>query len=173
MKNRNKEGKNKKKQVATRRADSQSKGASPLGAWKRLAGMPVCSKTLRSTRFNYTADSCPCSLGGCTSLWPCTASRLCFKHDLPSAAVAASHRAAALGSATASSDLDGDGGGRGSHGVTYLFFLSFNRSLVRNAFASNPWKARAREVNRVLWFMHTARAVGVRPSRRHPIAPAA
>ncbi|EOD24677.1 hypothetical protein EMIHUDRAFT_450577 [Emiliania huxleyi CCMP1516] len=122
--------------------------------------MPACSKTLRSTRFNYTADSCPCSLGGCTSLWPCTASRLCFKHDLPSAAVAASHRAAALGSATASSDLDGDGGGRGSHGVTYLFFLSFNRSLVRNAFASNPWKARAREVNRVLWFMHTARAVG-------------
>ena len=138
-------------------------------------GMPVCSKTLRSTRVNYTADSCPCSLGGCTSLWPCTASRLCFKHDLPSAAVAASHRAAALGSFTASSDLggDGDGGGRGSHGVTYLFFLSFNRSLVRNAFASNPWKARAREVNRVLWFMHTARAVGVRPSRRHPIAPAA
>ena len=137
--------------------------------------MPVCSKTLRSTRVNYTADSCPCSLGGCTSLWPCTASRLCFKHDLPSAAVAASHRAAALGSATASSDLggDGDGGGRGSHGVTYLFFLSFNRSLVRNAFASNPWKARAREVNRVLWFMHTARAVGVRPSRRHPVAPAA
>ena len=23
---------------------------------------------------NYTADSCPCSLGGCNSLWPCQAS---------------------------------------------------------------------------------------------------
>lgn len=131
---------------------------------------------LLAPQAHYTADSCPCSLGGCASLWPCTASRLCYRrdpeHDSSSAADALGGAADApsdLGGAISTysvateSTVGGAAASRGSHaGITYLFFLSFNASLVRNSFARSPWMARGREVNRVLWFMHTARAVGTR-----------
>ena len=91
---------------------------------------------------NYTADACPCSLEGCQSLWPCSPSRLCYQRDPP---------------------VDDDAAGTPQHErVTFLFFLAFNASLVRNVFAAHPKRARDREVNRVLWFAHTARIVRTR-----------
>ena len=99
---------------------------------------------------NYTADSCPCS-AGCVSLWPCIASRLCFERDPPALDVLYD-----ADEPTAQNPLPH------ADGVTFLFFLSFNASLVRNIFASRPHKAREREVSRVLWFAQTAKAVRTR-----------
>ena len=44
--------------------------------------------------------------------------------------------------------------------ITFLLSLSFNSSLVRNAFKHNPLKARAREVNRAVWFAKTCKRSG-------------
>ena len=104
--------------------------------------MPAARKT-KWFASNYTADSCPCSLG-CQSLWPCTPSRLCWERDPPNAArttIPDPRTAAATGDAT------------------LLLFLAFNSSLVRNVFQAHPERARDREVNRVLWFAQTARSV--------------
>ena len=94
---------------------------------------------------NYSADSCPCSLGGCQSLWPCTPSPLCWEHDPPG-------DSDALARETHSP----------AHGATFLLFLAFNSSLVRNSFQAHPKRAREREISRVLWFAHTARTVRTR-----------
>ena len=102
---------------------------------------------------NYTADSCPCSVGGCQSLWPCTPSRLCFERvplELDDEASLGEQASEHSGSMS------------GSHGVTFLLFLAFNSSLVRNVFAARPERARDREVNRAVWFAHTAKLVGTR-----------
>ena len=91
---------------------------------------------------NISADGCPCSLGTpkrCQSLWPCTASRLCVEPDPPD-----------------ESSMAAPGTG---DGTTFLLFLAFNSSLVRNVFAKHPARAREREVNRLLWFAQTARRV--------------
>ena len=88
---------------------------------------------------NYTANSCPCSLGGCSSLWPCTPTKLCESLD-------------------PRSDVDAPSA-EDDDGLTYLVFLAFNSSLVRNSFRNHPSRARDREVNRVLWLAHTARRV--------------
>ena len=117
---------------------------------------------------NYTADSCPCSLGGCQSLWPCVASKLCVEADPPDPPAfwttarpmrAAAEAADAAAVASRSTDLlSASDGGR----TTFLLFLAFNSSLVRNLFAKNPQRAREREVGRILWFAHTARMVSTR-----------
>jgi hypothetical protein len=89
---------------------------------------------------NHSADGCPCSQG-CQSLWPCTPSQLCWQLDPPP-------------EVEASLPMESD--------VTFLLFLAFNSSLVRNAFHNHPHKAREREMNRILWFVHTAKAVDTR-----------
>ena len=96
---------------------------------------------------NVSADACPCSLDGCQSLWPCSPSRLCYQPD-----PAADDDVSSLAPLSPAHE----------HKVTFLFFLAFNASLVRNVFAAHPKRARDREVNRVLWFAQTARQVRTR-----------
>jgi hypothetical protein len=52
--------------------------AKPKAALNHTAG-----KRSKESNWNYTADSCPCSLSNCQSLWPCEPSRLCWDLDPP------------------------------------------------------------------------------------------
>lgn len=99
---------------------------------------------------NYTSDSCPCSLGECQSIWPCTPSTFCWERGLPMTNDLAPPRP----QQKVLPIVD--------DGVTFLLFLAFNASFTRGFFTSRPWRARDREVNRALWFVHTAHAVGTR-----------
>ena len=108
---------------------------------------------------NYTAHSCPCS-SGCQSLWPCRASQLCFSRD-PEPTGQLTSEALAPFTRRVHGDADATvrSAGATSGGVTFLLFMAFNSSLVRNVFHAHPERAREREMKRILWFAHTARNV--------------
>ena len=46
--------------------------------------------------------------------------------------------------------------------ATFLLSLIFNQSHVRNVFVKHPEKAYQRELNRILWFVSSARKVATR-----------
>ena len=89
------------------------------------------------TYCNLSADGCMCSGPvACSSSWSCRASKLCTTLPPPPAASPpASVRAA------------------------FLLFLAFNRSLIRSKFAARPHAAYDRELQRILWFVKSARRV--------------
>ena len=86
------------------------------------------------------ADGCMCSKG-CPSTYACTPSALCS-----SARFVGASEPAAISAAAAQ--------------VPILLYLSFNASLVRHKYAKKPQIAYRRELNRIAYFVQSARRVG-------------
>ena len=81
------------------------------------------------------ADGCMCSQG-CPSTYDCRPSPMC----------------SGANASTAGAKLD----------VPIVLFLNFNRSHVRTKYKKRPGLAYARELNRILWFVESAKRVGTR-----------
>jgi len=91
------------------------------------------------TYCNLSASRCSCS-DGCGSTWRCKPSLLC---DTPSPNTTEDHRPL-------------------PDRVALLLFLAFNKSLVRSKFQHRPYAAYDREMQRILWFIRSARKVGTK-----------